>query len=239
MKQFLPLFIASICLHPQMAYAAICEKSPDTTTLRSSWVDEDLEFLNGRKDVTYYFETAIRLYPLHSVFNLELLETVRTDPFYAEEIEVGKSIINRLNGLIDLELHEVSSRRLADLVILGVCIADTGTEGILTTNFFDDQYYVVLNGCNGVLETEGAPELLFLHELGHALGLEHPFDDSDGDCLFSNKPWSKSAPDASISVMAYKAPKTPVEFFTDLDLATLQSIHGKHETAKSYGLMFE
>ena len=100
---------------------------------------------------------------------------------------------------------------------------------MVADNEFGDQYYLLLNGCNGVLDVEGQPVLLFLHELGHALGLEHPFDDSDGDCLYSDKPWSRESADASVTVMAYKSSKKPVGFFTDLDLATLQSIHGAAE----------
>ena len=69
---------------------------------------------------------------------------------------------------------------------------------------------------NGLEVTEGQPVLLFLHELGHALGLEHPFDDSDGDCLFSDEPWSRESADASVTVMAYKSSERPVGFFTDL-----------------------
>ena len=194
--------------------------------LRSSWADEDLAFLDGRKEVGYFFENNILNYSIYQ--EGALLAVVRSDPFYQEEIDKANELVSRLNTYIDLKLNEVSSRRKADLVIIGVC-EDGETTGMVADNEFGDQYYLLLNGCNGVLDVEGQPVLLFLHELGHALGLEHPFDDSDGDCLYSDKPWSRESADASVTVMAYKSSKKPVGFFTDLDLATLQSIHGAAE----------
>ena len=194
--------------------------------LRSSWADEDLAFLDGRKEVGYFFENNILNYSIYQ--EGALLGVVRSDPFYQEEIDKANELVSRLNTYIDLKLNEVSSRRKADLVIIGVC-EDGNTTGMVADNEFGDQYYLLLNGCNGVLDVEGQPVLLFLHELGHALGLEHPFDDSDGDCLYSDKPWSRESADASVTVMAYKSSKKPVGFFTDLDLATLQSIHGAAE----------
>ena len=196
--------------------------------LRSSWADEDLAFLDGRKEVGYFFENNILNYSIYQ--EGALLAVVRSDPFYQEEIDKANELVSRLNTYIDLKLNEVSSRRKADLVIIGVC-EDDDTTGMVADNEFGDQYYLLLNGCNGVLDVEGQPVLLFLHELGHALGLEHPFDDSDGDCLYSDKPWSRESADASVTVMAYKSSKKPVGFFTDLDLATLQFIHGAAEDA--------
>ena len=194
--------------------------------LRSSWADEDLAFLDGRKEVGYFFENNILNYSIYQ--EGALLAVVRSDPFYQEEIDKANELVSRLNTYIDLKLNEVSSRRKADLVIIGVC-EDGNTTGMVADNEFGDQYYLLLNGCNGVLDVEGGPVLLFLHELGHALGLEHPFDDSDGDCLYSDEPFSRKSADASVTVMAYKSSKKPVGFFTDLDLATLQSIHGAAE----------
>ena len=194
--------------------------------LRSSWADEDLAFLDGRKEVGYFFENNILNYNIYQ--EGALLAVVRSDPFYQEEIDKANELVSRLNTYIDLKLNEVSSRRKADLVIIGVC-EDGNTTGMVADNEFGDQYYLLLNGCNGVLDVEGQPVLLFLHELGHALGLEHPFDNSDGDCLYSDEPFSRESADASVTVMAYKSSKKPVGFFTDLDLATLQSIHGAAE----------
>ena len=202
------------------------EKSLDV--LRSSWIDEDLAFLDGRKQVGYVFENNTRNYRIYQ--GGAFLGDVISDPFYQEEIDKANELISRLNTYIDLKLNEVSSRREADLVIIGVC-EDSNITGMVADNEFGDQYYLLLNGCNGVLDIEGQPVLLFLHELGHAMGLEHPFDDSDGDCLHSDKPWGGESTDASVTVMAYKSSAKPVSFFTDLDLATLQSIHGVAEDA--------
>ena len=206
-----------------------CTKDEESLdVLRSSWIDEDLAFLDGRKQVGYMFENNTRNYRVYQ--EGAFLGDVVSDPFYQEEIDTANELIARLNTYIDLKLNEVPSRREADLVIIGVC-EDSNITGLVADNEFGDQYYLLLNGCNGVLDVEGEPVLLFLHELGHAMGLEHPFDDSDGDCLHSDEPWSEKSTDASVTVMAYKSSEEPVGFFTDLDLATLQSIHGAAEDA--------
>jgi hypothetical protein len=229
--------IISVFSSASISAGASCTKDENSLdVLRSSWIDEDLAFLDGRKEVGYVFEKSIVDYRIYQ--EGAFLTVVRSDPFYQEEIDKGNELIARLNAYIDLKLNEVSSRRQADLVIIGVC-EDSNTTGLVADNEFGDQYYLLLNGCNGVLEVEGQPVLLFLHELGHALGLEHPFDDSDGDCLYADEPWSAQSADASVTVMAYKSPEKPVGFFTDLDLATLQSIHGAAKDAPRNFLLDE
>jgi hypothetical protein len=58
------------------------------------------------------------------------------------------------------------------------------------------------------------------HELGHALGLEHPHDTGDGDYDFEA--------DSETTIMSYEFRKDEdgVPEFTSLDIEALQSIHG-------------
>ena len=87
--------------------------------LRSSWIDEDLAFLDGRKQVGYLFENNTRNYRVYQ--GGAFLGDVVSDPFYPEEIDTANELIARLNTYIDLKLNEVPSRREADLIIIGVC----------------------------------------------------------------------------------------------------------------------
>ena len=67
-----------------------------------------------------------------------------------------------------------------------------------------------------------------LHEFGHTLGMEHPFDQSDGDVFGSSSPWAGNSAFPSETVMAYRSPKFGEwsNNFTDNDLRALESIWG-------------
>ena len=85
--------------------------------LRSSWVDEDLAFLDGRKEIGYVFEQNVLSYRIYQ--EGAFLAAVRSDPFYQEEIDTANQLVSQLNTYIDLKLKEVPTRREADLVIRG------------------------------------------------------------------------------------------------------------------------
>ena len=66
-----------------------------------------------------------------------------------------------------------------------------------------------------------------IHEFGHSLGLEHPFEARDGDVFNgSTDPWSSAYPEDT--VMAYRHPRSESwpEFFSDNDLNALIEVWG-------------
>jgi hypothetical protein len=66
-----------------------------------------------------------------------------------------------------------------------------------------------------------------LHEIGHSLGLEHPFEDFDGDFFVSSDPELSAYPEES--VMAYRLPlsdRWPTQY-SDSDIAALKAIWGE------------
>ena len=75
-----------------------------------------------------------------------------------------------------------------------------------------------------------------IHEVGHSLGLEHPFDDGDGDAVDNNTdPWTSAYPEDT--VMAYRTPASGAwpNHFTDNDYSALYQLWGRAESSNDGG----
>ena len=202
-----------------------CAQRLEVRGIVSSWVGADKDYLNGRTDIYYYFEQEDIIYTLDIGGPVK----VASDPFYNEEVSLGRSLIKKVDSYIGLDFFQVGKRENADLIILAVCVPNTDLDGIVTESFDGTQYIMTLNGCNSPFSDRNPPETLFLHEFGHALGLEHPFDNTDGDCIGSTDPWSNGSAHTGHTLMAYRNPPGKVKtFFTELDIAALQAIWGKN-----------
>ena len=202
-----------------------CTQSLNTQGIISDWVAKDKAYLNGRKKLYYYFEQE----SIEYILDIDGPVKVRSDPFYSEEVALGKALLNEVDNYIGLDFFQVKKRKDADFIILGVCVKETVLDGIVTTSLDGTKAIMTLNGCNTPFSSKHPPETLFLHELGHVLGLEHPFDDSDGDCIGSVDPWSQGSAHTGQTLMAYRDPPGNVRtFFTDLDILALQEIWGRN-----------
>lgn len=75
----------------------------------------------------------------------------------------------------------------------------------------------------------------FVHELGHALGLKHPFDEPDADGDVAEPPHLQGPEDhARWTMMSYT--ETPAEYkltFSDLDIAALQYLYGPSKKSRT------
>ena len=139
------------------------------------------------------------------------------------------AIVRRLDSIIDLDFHQVDVASSADVDIYYDTEIDLGDGGSvlgMATTSGVGGWELYLN--YSALESDDAyRKYALIHEFGHSLGLEHPFEASDGDVFNGiTDPWSSAYPEET--VMAYRNPlnlRWP-EFFSDNDLNALIQVWG-------------
>ena len=138
------------------------------------------------------------------------------------------AVVNRLDNIIDLDFRRSSTAAEADVDLFYDTEIELGggnTLGLATSH-----------GNNGWELFVNYPEVEFdqdyrryvvIHEFGHSLGLEHPFEKGDGDVLNDITDPSMSAYPED-TVMAYRNPSSGQwpDFFTDNDLNALVKVWG-------------
>ena len=138
------------------------------------------------------------------------------------------SMVRRLDSIVDLDFTQVDNPLSADVDLYYDIEIDLGrdeiTLGLATTNGVGG-WELFLNYL--ALGDESYRRYALIHEFGHSLGLEHPFEVRDGDVLNGiTDPWSSAFPEDT--VMAYRSPKGESwpEFFSDNDLNALIEVWG-------------
>ena len=140
--------------------------------------------------------------------------------------------LRRLDAELDLEFRLVDTADQADVRLYLDSEIELGGGGItlgiaLSNNTAQKDFWeLILNtpAFNGEIDYLSYAAL---HELGHALGLEHPFDRSDGDVFVSSNSSRSAYPEETL--MAYRNPQgeTWPTWFSANDLAALKAIWGE------------
>ena len=145
------------------------------------------------------------------------------------------SQFNLISQSVDVRFNLVFSEESADIVFYFDSEIDLGDHSSTTLGLALNNYdftsgrrwiEIFFNGPELLLHSSDLHAYVFNHELLHALGLEHTFDNSDGDFYLSTDPLLSATPEQT--VMSYIKPLSGV-YPTDLthhDYSALLDIWG-------------
>ena len=192
--------------------------------IQPDWAEEALEELGDESEIYYYIEQKNTSYELEEEESDMEYRELDAVPFDRKVINQYNILIRQLNELIAIDLVQVDVRSTADFIIILYDDDDDDLYGLASETVDGDEYVLALN------DASDQDPLLFLHELGHILALEHPFDDSDGDCIGSTEEYGDKTAHIGQTLMAYETASGNIPtFYTDYDILAFQAIYGKKE----------
>jgi len=189
--------------------------------IQPDWAEEALEELGDESKLYYYIEQKDTSYELEEEESDIEYRELDTIPFDRNVINQYNVLIRQLNDLIAIDLVRVDVRSIADFIIILYNDDDDDLYGFASETVDGEEYVLALN------DAPGLNALFFLHELGHILALEHPFDNSDGDCIGSTEEYGNNTAHIGQTLMAYETAlgKAPT-FYSDYDILAFQAIYG-------------
>ena len=157
--------------------------------------------------------------------------------FTSAEIAATKLSLNYISGLVDLKFVQ-SSVADAPNTLSFANNTQTGSAGYAlnpTDTSLGSDVFLSDTTDNREAKDGSYAALTLIHEIGHALGLKHPFGEPDSTGASATPPFLSSSEDVTAwTVMSYTSSEAEYAFeYSALDIAALQYLYGPSLTSRA------